>query len=119
MAAGVTRADGRQPMRRHILGQRRATEHRAQMIRHLRSVPRQQVILSRREQPFAVAPWRRDQRNPASQRFENADRRNTWKRTCIGPAWNVYRDPVSRKYLRDPVIREPAAVLDPRFRQLA
>src|SRR5690242_14603647 len=90
----------------------RIAKHRTQMAFHLRPIACHQKIFARSEQPLAVLPWRADQRDTASKRFEWANGRNPRQSLGIGLSLHVHRDPETAEEFGHPEIREPTTVFD-------
>ena len=84
-------------------------EERPQMAAHLRSVPRDEVVLPRPEQLLVVRPGRADQRDPAGHRLEGADGGDPRQRLYVRPPRHVHGDAVTAERLRRAMVREEAA----------
>src|SRR5947209_2675992 len=73
---------------------------------HLRTVAGNEKIFSRREQPFAVLPRSRNQRDPTGERFENPDRWDTGQYLGVVSARYMDRHACRRKGVGDTEIWE-------------
>jgi hypothetical protein len=71
-----------------------------------------EVVACRAEQALGVVPGRRDQRDAAGERLEDADRRDARQRRDVGPARHVHGDAVAREGGGHLPVGQPAAVGD-------
>src|SRR5690606_9986418 len=78
---------------------------------HLAFVTGDEVVTARSEQAFAVLPRRADQRNPAGQRLEDADRRNARQLLRIKASGHMYRGSMTGEDAGNVGIRQPAPVV--------
>src|SRR5437868_10438228 len=92
-------------------------QQRAQMAFHFGAVFCHEKIAAWLKQVFAVVPWRTHEWNPARERFEWANRRDSRQEPCIRSAWHVQCDAEARECFRHAVIRQPAAIANSRIAQ--
>ena len=70
--------------------ERGIVEYRSDMPFHLVPIVCHQEIVAYSEKVFTVLPRRGDERDPASERFEGADRGDSGKSLDVGSAGNVH-----------------------------
>src|SRR5947209_3752954 len=112
MTAGMTTSDGFKTFRAKTGCERRIVEYRSDMPFHLVPIVCHQEIVAYSEKVFTVLPRGRDERDPASESFEGADRGDSGKSLYIGSAGNVHGELVLGEHGRHIEVRDGAAVGD-------
>src|SRR5947209_15847292 len=92
MLAGMAFTNCLQSIFRELLPRSGVMQEPLQLCLHLASIMDHQVVLARAKELFLIAPGRAHQRNSASQRFKNADRRYSRESIRVLPARYVHRD---------------------------
>src|SRR5947209_18025817 len=90
MPAGLATSDFFKTLRAKTSGGRRIVEYHSDMPFHLVPILCHQEIVAYSEKVFTVLPRRGDERDPASERFEGADRGDSGKSLDVGSAGNVH-----------------------------
>src|SRR5215217_8689972 len=89
MRAGVPLANGPEAAADQTRAELTVVLERRERARHLRAVALHQKVTANSEQAFAIVPGCGHERNPASQRLENADGGNPGKPLRVEAAGNV------------------------------
>src|SRR5690606_10354410 len=108
----MSRRDRLETMPGQARSQRAIREYCAHTFAHLAPVPHAQVINIGSEEPFAVFPKRRYQRNTACQRFEHSDRGHTHETVCVSASRHVHSHEVACERCGHAVVGTRPAIVD-------
>src|SRR5579875_58628 len=113
MGAGMASQNGFASVPRKFRAQAAIGEQLAQAARYFRGVARHQKIPPGNKQSARIAPPRRNQRNPARERFEHANGGDARKRFQVGAAGDMQGNAGARESGRRLVVGNPSAAEDP------
>src|SRR5690606_21923368 len=112
MAAGVAGTDRGESRCGEFTRGGRLVKDEGKLLFHFPAITSDKIVFAGTEQVFRIVPRRADQRDAASKRLENPDRRNARQRLDIGPARDVDRHAVAGEHLWHVGVRNPTAISD-------